>query len=58
MYEDSDVVATAVDILISIAEFNASILRDHILTQTETFEEVSREGNLGGGGCPGEELGG
>ena len=38
--EDSDVVATVVDILIPIAEFNSSIVRDHILSQTETHDEV------------------
>ena len=32
--------ATAIDILNSIAEFNSSILRDHILKQPETTTEV------------------
>lgn len=40
--EDSDVVATVVDILIPIAESISSIVRDHILSQTETHDEDSQ----------------
>lgn len=40
VYEDSDVVGTAVDILMSIAEFHGSILRDYILQDTENQSEV------------------
>ena len=48
VYEDSDVVGTAVDILMSIAEFHCSILRDYILQDTESQSEVhSRTCTLG-----------
>ena len=40
-YEDKDVVGTAVDILMSIADFHCSILRDHILQDGESQSEVS-----------------
>lgn len=40
VYEDGDVVGTAVDILMSIAEFHGSILRDYILQDTENQSEV------------------
>jgi hypothetical protein len=41
VYEDKDVVGTAVDILMSIADFHCSILRDHILQDAESQSEVS-----------------
>ena len=41
MYEDREVVGTAVDILMSIADFHCSILRDYILQDTESQSEVS-----------------
>ena len=41
VYEDKDVVGTAVDILMSIADFHCSILRDHILQDAENQSEVS-----------------
>ena len=45
MYEDKDVVGTAVDILMSIGDFHCSILRDHILQDMETQSEVSNLGD-------------
>ena len=40
VYEDGDVVGTAVEILMSIAEFHCSILRDYILQDTDNQSEV------------------
>ena len=40
VYEDCDVVGTAVDILMSIAEFHCSILRDYILQDSDSQSEV------------------
>ena len=40
MYEDVLVVATAVDILNLIADFNSGLLRDHILQTKENTDEV------------------
>ena len=39
-YEDGVVVETAVNILHSVAEFNSSVVRDHILQTAETVSEV------------------
>ena len=40
-YEDGVVVETAVNILHSVAEFNSSTVRDHILQTAESVNEVS-----------------
>lgn len=40
-YEDGVVVETAVNILHSVAEFNSSTVRDHILQTAENVNEVS-----------------
>ena len=39
-YEDGMVVETAVNILHSVAEFNSSTVRDHILQTAESVNEV------------------
>jgi protein phosphatase-4 regulatory subunit 3 len=46
VYEDKDVVGTAVDILMSIADFHCSILRDHILQDAESQSEDNQFMNL------------
>ena len=40
-YEDGIVVETAVNVLHSVAEFNSSIVRDHIIQTAESVSEVS-----------------
>ena len=39
-YEDGVVVETAINILQSLAEFNSSIVRDHIIQTAESVNEV------------------
>lgn len=43
-YEDGMVVETAVNILHSVAEFNSSTVRDHILQTAESVNEVNWSG--------------
>lgn len=42
-YEDGMVVETAVNILHSVAEFNSSTVRDHILQTAESVNEVKMD---------------
>ena len=57
MYEDCDVVGTALDILMSIAEFHSFVLRDYILQDNDNQNEVRREEGRKGGREEGMEGG-